>query len=313
MADLPDLESLRLLVLVEERGSLTAAARESGLSQPSVSKRIAVLERRLGVRLLDRSRRGSALTESGTLVCGWSRRVLTELGVLLDGAEALRRQTTAELAVAASLTVAEYLLPVWLGDLRRTLPDLHVGLEVTNSTRVCELVRQATVDVGFIESPGRLGGLRSRVVARDRLVLVVAAGHRWARRRRPVGPSELAATPLVSREAGSGTRDTAERALEGLGLHTAPPRLELGSSAAVRSAVLAGAGPALVSGLVVAPDLAAGTLVEVATTDLDLRRTLSAVWRTANAPAGPAAALLARALRGASGAAGPGGARGSRR
>lgn len=292
----PDVESLQLLVLVGERGSLTAAAAEMGVSQPSVSKRMSVLERRLGVQLLDRTRRGSALTAAGTLVAGWAQRVLDDLTVLLDGVEALRREHTAHLAVAASLTVAEHLLPSWLGELRRKAPELHVGLQVLNSARVCELVRQGTIDLGFIESPGGLPGLRSRVVARDRLVLVVSPDHRWARRRRPVGPAELAATPLISREAGSGTRETADQAVAATGLRIAPPLLELGSGAAVRSAVAAGAGPALISELVVSPDLAARSIVEVPTADLDLGRELRAVWRSGSRPTGMAASLLAQAV-----------------
>jgi DNA-binding transcriptional LysR family regulator len=297
MSVLPDVESLRLLVLVGERGSLTSAAGELGMSQPGASKRMSVLERRLGLSLVERSRRGSVLTASGELVAGWARRVLDELAALQDGVELLRRRTSAQLIVAASLTVAEHLLPVWLGEMRRSDPDSRVGLQVMNSTRVCEAVREGTADLGFIESPDVLPGLRSRAVARDRLVLVVAPGHPWARRRRPVGASELAGTPLLVRELGSGTRDTVERALATCGTQPAAPLLELGSSAAIRGAVLAGAGPALLSELVIAEDLTRRTLVEVPLADVDLGRTLRAVWRAAERPTGQAAALLGHAAR----------------
>ncbi len=297
MAWLPDVESLQLLVLVGQRGSLTAAATEVGVSQPAASKRMLRLERRLGVHLLERSRRGSSLTPSGILACGWAQRVLDELNAFVEGVEVLRRERSGQLTVAASMTVAEHLLPAWIGELRRRRPQLHVGLQVMNSTRVCELVRQGSVDLGFIESPERLPGLHSRVVTRDRLVLVVSPDHRWARRRRPVDATELAATPLVSREAGSGTRETADRAVAAEGVQIAAPLLELGSGAAVRSAVTAGAGPALISELVVASDLAQRTLVEVPTTGLDLQRVLRAIWREGPRPAGSAGELLACALR----------------
>src|SRR5699024_10291695 len=136
----------------------------------------------------------------------------------------------------------------------------------TNSARVGELARDGAVDLGFVESPQAHTGLRSRTVAHDRLVLTVPSDHPWARRR-PVGPRELARTPLVSREPGSGTRETVDQAMAAHGLRLAPPLLELGSSTAVRSAVLAGAGPALVSELVVAGALARAALVEVPTVD----------------------------------------------
>jgi len=171
MAELPDIESLQLLVLVGRRGSLTAAASEAGVSQPAASKRISRLERRLGVRLLARTRRGSTLTAAGELVTGWAERVLDDLDVLVEGTAALRRESSGHLTVAASLTVAEHLLPTWLGELRRSAPELHVGLQVTNSSRVCDLVRDAVVDLGFIESPGSLRGLRSHAVADDRVAI----------------------------------------------------------------------------------------------------------------------------------------------
>jgi DNA-binding transcriptional LysR family regulator len=125
----------------------------------------------------------------------------------------------------------------------------------------------------------------------------VTPSHAWARRRRPVGATELARTSLLSREEGSGTRVTAERALAARGEHLVPPRLELGSSAAIRSAVLAGAGPALLSDLVVAADITAGTLIAVGTTDVDLERALRVVWNSAKRPMGAAAKLVERALR----------------
>jgi DNA-binding transcriptional LysR family regulator len=297
MTAAPDLESLQLLVLVRERGSLTAAARELGISQPAASKRMTALERRLGVVLLDRSRQGSALTPAGAAVYVWAARVLEDVEHLLAGATRLRRDRDSALSIAASLTVAEHLLPSWIGALRRTTPELHVGLQVTNSSRVCDLARDDAVDIGFVESMGPVPGLHAVQVAGDRLVLVVAPDHGWARRRTPVGPAELATTALVTREPGSGTRETADQALEASGQQPARPLLELGSSTAVRTAVADGAGPALISELAVAADLAEGRLTEVPTTGLDLHRSLRAVWRRGTRPAGPAAALLALITR----------------
>ncbi|MEU4803589.1 LysR family transcriptional regulator [Actinosynnema sp. NPDC023587] len=291
MTDPPDLASLRLLVLVGELGSLGRAARELGVAQPSASKRLSTLERRLGLVLVDRGRRGSALTPAGVVVSERARRVLDEVSGLLAGADALRVERDAGLRVAASMTVAEHLAPVWIGELRRTRPDLHVGLRVTNSETVLGLLRDGAVDLGFVEAPGAVTGLSSRQVAVDRLAVVVPPGHRWATR--PVTATELAATPLVVRERGSGTRDTLDRALP----DAVPPALELGSTTAVRGAVVAGVAPAVLSVLAVALDLADGRLVEVPVEGLDLRRVLRAVWAGGRRLVGPAAELLAVAVR----------------
>lgn len=298
MSTLPDLESLRLLVLVGEWGSMGKAAAELGVAQPSASKRMSTLERRLGLTLVDRTRRGSTLTPAGQIVSGWAQRVLEELDGLLTGAEALRVKRNAELRVAASMTVAEHLAPIWIGELRQTRPELYVGLQVANSETVADLVRAGEVDVGFTESPAAPRGLTTRRVANDRLVVVVAPGHPWARLRRALTTGELLTVPLVVRERGSGTRETVDRALARAGAGQLVPLVELGSAAAVRAAVIAGSGPAAMSERVVASDLADGRLVEVTVDGLDLRRTLRAVWPAGRRLVGPAAELVAIATRG---------------
>ncbi|MEV6211795.1 LysR family transcriptional regulator [Kitasatospora sp. NPDC051914] len=290
---LPDLESLRLLVLVGETGSLGSAAARLGIAQPSVSKRLSALERRLGLVLLDRTRRGSRLTAAGGAVVERAHRVLLELDRLVTGAEALRTRRDAELRVAASMTVAEYLLPAWIGELRQRQPDLQVSLQVTNSEHVPELVRTGAAGIGFIEAPQAPSGLSTRQVAGDRLLVVVAPGHPWTRRRRPLDAAELATTPLVLRERGSGTRDTLDRALRRAGAGDSRRLLELGSATAVRNAVIAGTGPAVMSELAVRTAIADGRLVEVKTEGIDMRRSLRAVWPSGRTPTGPAAELLA--------------------
>ena len=297
MTGAPDLESLRVLVLVGVTGSLGRAAAELGISQPAASKRLSTLERRLGLVLVDRSRRGSVPTAAGLLVAGWAQRVLDELDALLTGADAMRVQRDAHLSVAASMTIAEHLVPLWLGELRRTQPALHVGLQVTNSGRVAELVRAGEVDLGFVETPSAPAGLATQQVATDRLVVVVAPGHPWTRRRVPLRPDELARRPLVVREPGSGTRETLDRALARAGAGPVSPLVELGSTTAVRSAVVAGTGPAVLSELAVAADLADGRLVEIPTEGVELRRNLRAVWPADRRLVGPPAALLAVACR----------------
>ncbi|GIH99292.1 LysR family transcriptional regulator [Planobispora takensis] len=296
MSRLPDLDSLQLLVDVDRLGSLGQAARAAGLAQPSASKRIALLERRLGLTLLERTPRGSTLTAQGAMVAAWATQVLAAAEELVRGAQAVRHARAAHLHIAASMTVAEYLLPRWLGELQHREPQVQVGLDVQNSAEVVRLVggEIGGVELGFVEGPSVPQGLASRVVAADRLVVVVAPEHPWARRRTPLLEAELAATPLVVRERGSGTRETLDRALAGHAV--AAPRLELGSNAAVKGAAREGAAPAVLSGYAVEAELAAGRLAEVPTRGIDLQRRLRAVWRRGRTPTGPAGTLLEIAL-----------------
>jgi DNA-binding transcriptional LysR family regulator len=284
---LPDLASLQLLVLIADRGSIAAGAALTGISQPSASKRIRLLERHLGVPLLERGVRGSQLTEHGRTVVAWARAVVESAQTLVVGAQALRAGAAAGVSTVASQTIAEYLFPHWLARAREL--SISVQLRVTNSAGVIELVRAHEVELGFVETPTVPRDLAGKVVATDRLVVVVGPDHPFARRRTPVAASDLAATQLVMREGGSGTRATLERALQ----NHAHTHLELDSNAAVKVVVSSGTGVAVLSTLAVAGELADGRLVEVPTQGLDLRRALRAVWPRGRRLLGAAAEFLA--------------------
>ncbi|MFJ6212943.1 LysR family transcriptional regulator [Streptomyces sp. NPDC092296] len=293
---LPDLGALQLLVAVAETGSLGRAAARLRISQPTASERMRTLERRLGLQLLVRATTGSQLTPAGLVVTDWARRLLEQAAALVEGVAALKAQQQGSLKVAASLTLAEQLLPGWLAALREVDPHVHVALRVTNSHQVIQALRNGEADLGFIEGPWTPPDLTAAVVGRDRLVVVAAPGHPWARRTRPVTGEELAATPLLLRESGSGTRETLERALRPW--HGPQvPILELGSTAPLRAAALGGSAPAVLSELAVRDDLAAGRLVEAPLDPgLSLTRTLRAVWPTGTRLPDPALHLL-RAAR----------------
>ncbi|WFG43651.1 LysR family transcriptional regulator [Pseudonocardia alni] len=287
-----DLVPYDLLVSVATLGSMGRAAVAHGVSQAAVSARIRSLESALGLTLLERSPRGTRLTPDGALVVERARAALDAAHALDEGVAALRTDRAARLRVAASVTVAEYLLPRWLVALRAELPGTAVTLTSHNTAEVVDDVRSGDADLGFVEGPELPADLDGQVVARDRLVLVVAPDHPWAGRR-AVDGSRLASTPLVAREPGSGTRDFLERALGAL----APPVLELGSTTAIKNAVAGGAGPAVISGLAVAAEVAAGTLRTVPVRGADLQRRLRAAWRRGRAPSGPALVLVRIASR----------------
>lgn len=300
----PDLRALELLVVVARTGSLGAAATELGITQQAASSRVRTMEALVGEPLVARSTRGSELTPTGELVVQWAGRVLDAAQELDAGITALRADRRGHLDIAASLTIAEHLLPGWLVGLRaqqvqRGQQPTEITMTATNTQRVTELVLAGDVALGFVEGPDAPRGLRHRLVGTDELLVVVGPAHPWAQRsRRRVSAATLAAMPLVVREAGSGTRTVLERALADLPM--APPALELSSTAAVRAAVAAGAGPAAVGAHAVRDDLATGRLVRVTVTGLDLTRRLHAVWKGGpQPPEGPARELVVWAARNA--------------
>lgn len=303
---MPELSAMEVLVAVAGAGSFNSAAGELRVSQQAVSSRIAALEGQTGVTLVVRTPRGSSLTAAGLVVSEWASRVLSLAGEMDAGLAAVRQDARTTVRVAASVTIAEYLLPGWLVALRadganRNQAPVTVDLVVANSTSVARRVRDGDVDLGFVEGPSAPRQLRSVTVGRDRLVVAVHRDHPWARRETPVTPAELARTPLVVREEGSGTRDAFVAALRGaLGpaLDIAEPALVLPTTAALRAALIAGAGPAVISALAVADDIDAGRLTTAPIAGLDLNRRFRAVWRgTARPPVGAARDLVAIAAR----------------
>jgi molybdate transport repressor ModE-like protein len=298
---LPPIAALEVLLTIARTGSLSQAAREVGVSQQAISSRIRALEAQTGVPLVSRTAHGSTLTPAGVVVAGWADRLVDVARELDAGLAALRDDRRARLRISASLTIAEQLLPGWLvsqaaAARRRGEEPAEVVLTATNSVTVIDRVRSGDADLGFTEGPTIPKGLRSKVIGHDELVVVVRPDHPWARRRQPVTPTELAGTPLVSREEGSGTRQALTVALaNALGAATAgiPVALVLSTTSAVRAAVVAGAGPAVLSELAVSDDLASGRLARVSLVGIDLRRTLRAVWVGSRVPpAGAARDLL---------------------
>jgi len=296
-----DLTGFDLLLSVTRTGSIGRAAAEHGISQPAASARMRLLEDQLGLALIERSPRGSRLTPAGALVAGWAQAAVDAAAALDSGLVALRQERDSRLRIAASMTVAEYLLPVWLTALRATDPGAVVALSAVNSAEVAQAVLADAADIGFIEGPETPDGLHAEPVGRDTLTLVVAPAHPWARGRSGVPGAQLPRTPLVNREAASGTRRFLEEALRAqAGLERVPPAAELSSTTAIKAAVAAGgagSGPAVLSSLAVAAELSAGTLRAVPVIGLDLTRTLRAVWTAGRRLTGPARDLYAIAAR----------------
>nr|WP_281070135.1 LysR substrate-binding domain-containing protein [Paeniglutamicibacter psychrophenolicus] len=264
------------------------------MTQPSASRAIAGYETQIGLPLVRRTPTGSKLTREGQLVVEWAQPILSAAQRLRDSVNDLGNVNSSRISIAASMTVAEYLAPHWLRRFKDAHPNAKVSFAVRNSQDVFEGVRQGEYDVGLVESPEPAAKLQETVVGHDRLTVVVDPTHPWANRKNALTIAELANTPLIVREEGSGTRVTLDEFL-------APycpvaPSLELNSNAAVRITAQSGMGPAVLSYLVVQDALRAGDLVAIPVSGLNIMRNFRAVWDGSQRLSGVRAAFVEVAM-----------------
>src|SRR5699024_7528445 len=232
------LQTLQLFVAVADHGSIGAGARSVEMAQPNASHQITDIETRLNTLLRHRSTQGSVAANSGMLFADDALMVMYAAPAreLLHAAEQLKARMASnqqamqqvQLHVGASLTIADALLPRWLTALQQTFPKVHIDVAADNSSAVIHAVRQGDLDLGFIETPYVPVGLNTAVIQDDELIVATAPWHPWAHSQRAISLEELAETPLVVREQGSGTRDGLDKLLRGH--HLAHPTQILASN-----------------------------------------------------------------------------------
>lgn len=285
-----------MIAAVEAHGSLSAAASALGVSQQAVSQRMRAIERRWSLRLFERTARGTTLTPHGALVAEWAGSLLAQVDAFDHAVLALRSDRAARVRVGASLTLAEHLVPGWLVTYATEPQAARVELTVVNSATVVDRVRSGADDLGFIETPDVPEGLAVRVIGHDEIGIVVSPRHPWAARA-SVSAAELAGTPLVGREPGSGTRLALERALAAaVGADAiVEPAAELATTAGIRATLIAGGGVGALSLRAVRDDLDGGSLVRVKVGGLVVTRPLAAIWHPGRPLLAGAARLLALA------------------
>ena len=250
---------LRLLVEVERRGSVSAAAEACRVGQPSATKHLKTLQAALGQSLLERDGRGTRLTEAGRLVAGHAAQALDVLDTMQAELHALRGVERGTLTLAASTTPGTYVLPAVLGSFADRHPGVDVEVIIGASTWVAERVARRETALGVAGEVDLPPGVVAEPFLRDELVGIAAPGRLRLRRGRLSLP-DLSSETLLVRERGSSTRAVAERYLARLGFQPLK-QWELDSNEAIKRSVQAGLGVGFVSGLVVEDEARRGELV----------------------------------------------------
>ena len=239
------LHRLELFLAVLDEGGVGRAAKACHISQPAVSEHLQGLGAHFGVPLLERHGRRVRPTPAARLLEPYARQAVGLLRGAERAAADLRGLRSGSLTIGASTTPGTYLLPAALGRFHAAHPGIALSLQITDTREIESWVSAGQVELGVIGEAPLVPGLAAEPWVQDELVLIVPRGHPFARRR-AVRPRAIVGEPYIVREEGSSTRGVAERYLARLGV-TLTPVMELGSTEAIREAVAAGLGVALVS------------------------------------------------------------------
>jgi len=260
---------------VVDLGGFNLAATRLGIAQPSVGAHIKALEQQIGQPLFHRHRGSKPqLTKAGEAVYAFAVDVLRKSEETTHTLTSLRKGEAGEIAIAVHRDMATQFLPGRLATFARQHPKVRIVTHIGTIEEVIELVRMDAVDVGLLLASGPIAGIRSEVLAREPLTLVVSPQHPLAARA-SVSPEEVGRHPFVTGLRGSRYFDLVRDALKTIGIARFDVAMELQETAPVKEMVRHGAGVACLVRCTVSAEIAAGTLTALKLTvplrDLELR------------------------------------------
>ena len=244
--------------------SFTKAAEELHMTQPAVTFQVRQLEEQFNTRLFDRTHNRISLTDAGKRVHECAGRIFELYAEMDNSVRELTGDISGVLILGASTTIAEYMLPVLLGDFKAKYPDITIRLKVANTDGIVSQVENNTIDLGVVEAPVNNKNLVVEKCRTDHLVLIVPPGHELAKE--DVVPIQhVADYPFICREEGSGTREVMIESMHDAGVSTTDLNIamELGSLEAIKGAVESGMGVSILSNATIQKELKLGTLVAV--------------------------------------------------
>lgn len=284
------LVQLRSFEAVVRLGAVGRAAQALSLAQPTVSTQLKELAAAVGLPLLQPQGRGLVPTAVGERLAAAARTMFAAWQGFEDDAAALQGLQSGRLRLAA-VTTTEYFLPDLLGPFARAYPGIRIELAVENRDAVVAQLEAGSVELAAMMLPPTQLPLHRWPFLDNPLVAVAAAGHPFATRKR-LTLAQLVSEPLLAREPGSGTRLALENLLAERGVAW-PPRMALGSNEALKHAVRAGLGLAVLSRHTLAADPASDGLAVLPVAGFPIRRMWHLVWRRDRTLSLPARTFLA--------------------
>jgi len=273
------IQQMDALVRVIEMRSFSRAAKSMNLTQPALTKHIKNLEDAIGFRVAERGYSGISLTREGRLLYDYARRILKLRDEAREKIINSRLNEDGNIYISASTIPATYILPSVLSSFRRAAPGIKAYVRMGDSEEVIETIIEGRAEIGFIGKNPASARVLAEPLWKDTLVLVVPVNHRWPDK---ISMQELETEPFVIREKGSGSRDTLERYLKekkDSGLSRFNVIGEMGSSEAVREAVISGLGVSIISVHAVRRALEQGILRRVDVPGFSIERNFHLIYK----------------------------------
>lgn len=235
----PTLRQLQSFVAAVDTGSLSAAARRLGITQPAASQQVKELERALATRLLQRGAGAVRLTASGDAVLTQARKVQAAVDGLLGAAAAFQGGEAGRVRLGTGATACIHLLPPLLTRMKQRMPGLEIIIATGNTPDVLGRVLAGGLDLALVTLAGRL----DRALEARRLMVepLVAYAPEAMLQAASVTPALLAALPLILYESGGATRGVVDAWFGRSGL-VPRPIMELGSVEAIKVLAESGLG-----------------------------------------------------------------------
>src|SRR5882757_3209166 len=268
-----NLHLLRLFAAVAKAGSFSRAADLLHISQPAISKGVRDFELQVGCRLLDRMPKGVRPTREGAALARHAETLFAAERAAEDELQALRNLDSGSLRIGASTTIATYMIPDYLGIFHRGFPGIDLHLVSANTSDIAGLMLAHEIEIALVEGPVEDENLISEAWRTDVMGLIAGADHCFAAARGPIDFRLLDDEILIVREPGSGTREVVAQALA---THRIEPQrtLEIGSTEAIKQAVAAGVGVAIVSMATIDDQVKLGKLKVIPIRGVHIERTL---------------------------------------
>lgn len=268
---------LNVFVKVVERENFSKAAEELHMTQPAVSQYIRTLEEIVGVRLLERNNKFVRLNKAGEIVYHHAKEIFalyTQMQYLVDD---LANNPSGLIAIGASFTFGEYILPHIVAELQKQYPLIQPSIIIHNTTEITELVKKRQLDIGIIEGYFNDKKLNLEVVSEDKMVIVASLRHPLLGKK--VSIEDLKKETWILREKGSGTREAAENLFRSH--HFSPEKImEFGSTQVIKESVEAGLGISLLSCWAIKKELNTGYIGMLNVAELPFKRNFSIVTYT---------------------------------